>query len=286
MRLSIENYTLCRRFGDEKAIEMLADAGFGAMDYSFYWLPESENFLNGDYIAHARKVRAWADANHIAIAQAHAPFDLELTQSAEKQAHDYEQIRRAIACAGIMGVEQIIVHNLLTPDPADFHDVNLKYFRSLEADAAAAGVRIAVENLWAVESGKIVGGRLSTPAELSAFLDELDPAHFCGCIDLGHAAIVGEDPAEFIRKLGVPKLTALHVQDTDLMHDSHTLPTLGKHDWDAITGALAETGYDGDLTFEIFAFLGALPKESLGDALRLAASVGRKLISDIEKKRS
>ena len=287
MRLSIENYVIRKHFGDEQAIAMLAEAGFDAMDFSFYWMPKEENFLDrDDYLDHARAVRIWADKAGIAITQGHAPFDLNiLYDSKEKQAYDYEQIRRAIACAGAMGIEQIIVHNLITANAADFEDVNLKFFRSLEPDAAKAGVRIAVENLWGVDDGKIVGGRLSTPATLSAFLDKLDPAHFCGCIDLGHAAIVGEDPAQFIRNLGVPKLAALHVQDTDLMHDTHTLPYLGKHDWDAITSALAETGYDGDLTFEIFAFLGALPKETLGEALKLAHSVGRKLINGIEKKR-
>lgn len=286
MRLSIENYVIRKHFGDEAAIKLIAGAGFDALDFSFYWMPEGENFLDrDDCIAHAQAVRSWADARGIAITQAHAPFDLDLNDSAEKQAYDYDQIRRAIACAGVMGAEQIIVHNLVTADAADFRDVNLKFFRSLEADAKKAGVRIAVENLWGVADGKIVGGRLSTPETLSDFLDELGPENFCGCIDLGHAAIVGEDPADFIRALGVPKLAALHVQDTDLEHDSHNLPTLGRHDWASITAALAETGYDGDLTFEIFAFLGALPKETLGEALKLAHAVGRKLISDIESKR-
>lgn len=284
LQLSIENYVIRRHFGDERAIAMIADAGFDAMDFSFYWMEGERNFLIGDgYREHAHSVRAWADARGISISQAHAPFDLELTDAKEKQAFDYDQIVRSIRCAGIMGVEQIIVHNLLTQNPDDFEAINLEFFKSLEGVAAENGVRIAVENLWTRKDGRIVGERFSTPKSLSAFLDRLNSAHFCGCIDLGHAAITGEDPADFIRALGTPKLQSLHVQDTDLAGDSHNLPWLGRHDWASITRALAEVNYSGDITFEIFGFLGALPRETLPDALRLAHAVGRRLIAGIKK---
>lgn len=287
MKLSIENYTLRRRFGDKKALELIAQAGFDCIDFSFYWMPEGERILEQEnYLDYARQVRSWADELGLFITQGHAPFDLSLTDNAEKQAYDYNQILRSIEFAGILGIEQLIVHNLLTDDPADFYDVNLRFFRSLEKTAASAGVKIAVENLWATKDGKIIGGRFSTPEDLSYFLDELGPENFCGCIDIGHSQITGVDPAEFIRKLGSEKLRALHVQDTDLQHDSHTLPYLGKHDWSSITAALADTGYSGDLTFEIFAYLGAIPTESMPAALALAHSVGRKLISDIESHRN
>lgn len=282
MKLSIEHHVLRKHFGDEQAIRMIAQAGFDAMDFSFYWMGEASILNREDRIDYARRLRAVADECHLSITQAHAPFDLSLTAPIEKQACDYEQIVRSIEFSGILGVRQIIVHNIAAPDPADFIKTNLEFFRSLEQPARAAGVRIAVENLWGFENGKIVGGRLSTPAELSAFLDQLNPEYFCGCIDLGHAAIIGEDPAGFIRALNTPKLQALHVQDTDLMRDTHTLPFLARHDWPSICRALADVRYEGDLTFEIFGFLGALPREALPAALKLAHDVGRRLIADIQ----
>lgn len=283
MKLSIENYTLRRHFGDKKALELIARPGFDSMDFSFYWMPEGERILDRpDYLDYAREVRAWADEYGLEINQGHAPFDLSLADTKDKQAYDYSQIIRSIEFSGILGIKQLIVHNLVTENPADFHDINLEFFRSLESIAQAAGVKIAVENLWNIKDGRIIGGRFSTPEELSAFLDELGPDNFCGCIDLGHAQITGVDPADFIRKLGTPKLQALHVQDTDLAHDTHTLPYLGKHSWESITSALRETGYSGDLTFEIFAFLGAFPKDALPSALSLAHTIGRKLIEAIE----
>ena len=41
--------------------------------------------------------------------------------------------------------------------------------------------------------------------------------------------------------------------------------------------------YAGDLTFEIFAFLNSFPKEALFSALRLAHTIGRGLIRDINR---
>ena len=46
MKLSIENHVIRKAFGDEKAIEMIAQAGFDAMDFSFYWMPREEDILD------------------------------------------------------------------------------------------------------------------------------------------------------------------------------------------------------------------------------------------------
>lgn len=284
MKLAMEHYVLRNRFGDEEAVRMIARAGFDAMDFSFYWAPRETNILDFDNrIEYTQKLRAVADESGLAISQAHAPFDLNLNDPPEKQARDYEQILRSIELAGLLGVRQIVVHNLVTEKDSDFERVNLAFFKSLEGAAAKANVRIAVENLWKMDGDHIVGGRLSTPDALSAFLDQLDPARFCGCIDVGHAAIVGEDPARFIRCLGAKRLQALHIQDTDLTRDLHLLPYLGKHNWPEITRALGEIGYQGELTFEIFRFLTGFPNEALADAICFAHRIGRLLIAEIEQ---
>ena len=284
MRLSIENYVPRKTFGDEKAIEMIAAAGFDAIDFSFYWSLKENNILDRqDYLDQARHLREYAQKHGLAITQAHAPFDLKLTDEREKQAYDYEQIRRSIECAGVMGAEQIIIHNLPTADPEDFFETNLAFFRSFEETARRSGVKIGVENLCNRIENRPMPGRLGTPEELHAFLDQLNPEVYCICIDLGHARLVYSDPAEFIRKIGRPRLQSLHVQDTYYLLDAHTLPYLGKQNWSDITSALAEVDYEGDFTLEVFLFLGAFPKEALTDGLRLAHTVGRGLIADIEK---
>jgi sugar phosphate isomerase/epimerase len=56
-------------------------------------------------------------------------------------------------------------------------------------------------------------------------------------------------------------LHALHVHDNDYIDDRHTLPGLGRMDWEEIMKALAEIDYDGDFTYEADNFLVNIPRE-------------------------
>lgn len=283
LRLSIENHVPRLAYGDEKAIEMIAQAGFDAIDFSFYWMPEGQNILDGDdYLSYAAKVRACADRHDIAISQTHAPFDFTLADDKENQAYHHEQIRRSIEFSGVLGAKCIVIHNLPTSDLSDFFETNLVFFKSFEETARKSGVKIAVENLVAREENRPMPGRLGTPEELSAMLDQLDPEVYCACIDLGHAQLVTKDPAAFIRRIGTPRLQSIHVQDTIYHLDAHTLPYLGRQNWYDITSALAEVNYTGDFTLEVFLFLNTFPKEALADALKLAHTVGRGLIEKVD----
>ena len=49
--------------------------------------------------------------------------------------------------------------------------------------------------------------------------------------------------------------------------------------------ALAETGYTGDLTFEVYKFYQNLPDAAIPHALKMAEAVGRHMIGIFEKNR-
>ena len=286
MKASIDYHFPRKAFGDERALQVIREAGFEALDFTFYWLPEDEDPLNQpNYAQYARKLRAVADDCGLFVTQAHAPFVFNSTDTPEKQAHDLRNLHRSLEFAAILGANSIVVHNVTTENPADFRSYNLDFYNGFADECRAHGIKIAVENLWSMKDNKVVGGRLSTPEELSAFLDQLDPACFCACIDVGHSAIVGQNPGDFIRKLGTPKLQALHIQDTDLMRDSHMLPFLGKHNWEDITKALAEADYQGDFSLEVFNFTRNIPKEELPLALKLASRIAHHLIDQVEEYR-
>ena len=68
------------------------------------------------------------------------------------------------------------------------------------------------------------------------------------CFDTNH--LLGEDPVEFIKKIG-RKLVSLHVSDYDFINERHWLPGEGKMDWQAILKALDEVGYNGVWLYEI-----------------------------------
>jgi sugar phosphate isomerase/epimerase len=123
----------------------------------------------------------------------------------------------------------------------------------------------------------------SRPEEFCRYVDALDSPHVTACLDLGHAHLVGQTPEGMIRTLG-SRIGALHVHDNDLVHDLHTLPFVGKIDWEAVTEALAEISYSGDFTFEADSFISPIPHELIPDALAFMARVGRELIGKIAQK--
>ena len=114
-------------------------------------------------------------------------------------------------------------------------------------------------------------------------LDAVDSPWIDGCLEIGHSALTGYDPADFIRTMGNQRLKALHVHDVDYHTDKHNMPFMEKLEWESICTALGEIGYDGDFTFEADNFLFKFPNELKADACALMAKTGRYLISRKEK---
>ncbi len=85
-----------------------------------------------------------------------------------------------------------------------------------------------------------------------------------------------------IHALGHDRLTALHVHDNDKRDDRHTAPYLGGMDWGAITQALADIRYQGDLTLEADAFLSGFPDALIAQAASFLQAIGRHLIAQIK----
>jgi sugar phosphate isomerase/epimerase len=128
--------------------------------------------------------------------------------------------------------------------------------RSLEEIAAAAaplGVRVAVE---------VIPNALSAARTLPQFIeDDLDlPAAGVGiCLDLGHAALMG-DVADAI-DLVSGELVTTHVHDNRGRRDDHLVPFDGKIDWATALMALQKVGYEGMLLFELAST--GTPRETL-----------------------
>lgn len=123
--------------------------------------------------------------------------------------------------------------------------------RALEQVAALGrrgrqlGVRVALENVW--------HGMLLSPAEMAAFIDELDDDHVGACLDVGNCTLNGY-PQHWVRALG-QRIVKLHVTDTRRrrgMLMQFVQPGAGDVDWAATTAALREVGYQGWATVEAF----------------------------------
>lgn len=283
MKLSVENHTLRKRYGDETAIKMLKEAGFDSIDYSYYWLEDTDDALGSNYIEHAVKVRQLLDENCMTCNQAHAPFALTYGSTFDLSEKEYAKIVRSMESAAILGAEHIVVHSLGVPNSVDCFAYNLGFYKSLEPYCEKFGIRIAIENLFEYDQKRKTfrKGRLHTPELLNGMIKALNSPWFVVCIDVGHAAVTGFEPEELIQGFDHQTLKSLHIHDNDYLSDRHALPCTGDFNWDKITGALKSIDYNGDFTLEIFAYLNRFDDEMMQDALMFAGKVGRHLMKKI-----
>ena len=291
MKLSTQTHAMVDSFGPEEGVRKLAEAGYDALDYSFFEMASGEGpWLKRDWKARAKRIRALADELGIEINQAHAPFP----SSKGSEPFDTEirkRIIRSMEVASIMGVKQIIVHPVqhLTyrGHEKELFDMNVEFYRSLIPECERLNIRVCVENMWQRDEKRryIVNSVCATSEEFNAMLDTIDSPWIVGCLDVGHTALVGAEPQDFIRAMGNKRLQALHVHDVDYLSDCHTMPFVERLEWEEICKALGEIDYQGYFTFEADTFLFKLPKELREDGAKLMVKVGRYLAGKVESYR-
>ena len=302
MRLATQTHCLANRFGLEKTVDILADVGFSAIDFTAF---ASEEFYtdahSDDYYT---ELRRRAEARGVPFVQAHAPFNSSFPEQ-EKTEKRFHEIVRSMKSAALLGVKNIVVHPYqhLTyfeeGVPERLFEMNMAFYRRLIPYAEEYGIRVCTENMYQQEGVIVKHSACSKAEEMARYFDEMNHPLFGCCLDVGHTVLVGEDPAVFARTLGAERLTCLHVHDVDGMHDNHTVPYFGAiYEWDSHMGGysggvnwerfmreLARIGYTGDLTYEADKFYSRLPEENTLDAARFMANMGHYLISVYEDAR-
>ncbi len=284
MLLSTQTSRLSRRFGDEKAIEIIHNSGFDAFDYTFTDRGENDPVLKDGFRDYFKNLREFADKTGIVCNQAHARFPVAVYGKEEWNRHQYSAVLRDIEAASVLGAKIIVVHPIHCGYPFEgMYERNIDFYGGLIEYCDKFGIKIALENMWRNDPkrGFIIADACSGAENFAALLDGLGNSCFTACLDLGHCGLVGEEAQDAIRTLG-GRIGALHVHDNDYLHDSHTLPYMGKMEWDNILSALAEVGYSGDFTYEADSFLDGFPDDLLPEASKFMEIVGRKMISDIK----
>ena len=290
MLLVTQTHVLDRRFGMKKTIEMLAEAGFDGIDLSMFEMTYNpDSALNSpDRFNILKNYQKIAESCNITFRQAHAPFSFKDRTDEGWEKENVPAIKRSIEAAGFLGIQEIVVHPKMMP-PHTYNkdkllEINLELYNSLKETAKASGTKIALENMWERDPRRkniIVDSVCASPEEINQYLDALNDEVFTFCLDVGHCALVGREPQDMIRTLG-KTIGALHVHDTDYIDDLHTLPYIAKHNWNEITAALGQIGYDGDFTFESDNFINRFDESMTKDVLDFMVKVGRNLISKVE----
>ncbi len=291
MLLSTQNQDLLRMFGFEKAVTILKNAGFDAYDMSlFYMFTDAENCeLNTENCRErAKEMRNFADAIGLPCNQAHAPF--ASSKGDEQDEWRFETIVRSMEIASILGAKCIVVHPKKHLDymtqKQELWDMNMAFYKRLLPYCEQFGITVALENMWHYnpKTEHIADSVCSRPEEFLAYLEALNSPWLVACLDIGHAALTDEDIPTFIRTLGKKHLQALHVHDVDFKKDRHTLPYMMDIAWAPVLDALAEIGYEGDLTFEADVFIRKLPAPLVETGVKFMADVGRYMVDTVKAK--
>lgn len=287
MRLSTQTDYLNKVFGFEKAIDMLAEAGYDCIDFSAYF---EEHYTDVHDKSFYTEMRKYAESKGLTFNQAHAPFASSFNDDEEKTEKRFWEIVTAMKNASYLGVENIVVHPYIhiryhiEGNPEILFEKNMQFYRRLIPYCEEYGIKVALENMWDRAHSNLIGHcACSRPGEFVRYMDELNNDCFVGCLDIGHTMLVREETDLFIKALGNKRLKCLHVHDVVADQDLHTLPYFGVTDWDSVMKALAEIDYKGDLTFEADCFFNGKPVELLQDTANYMAKTGRILISKFEE---
>ena len=290
MILSTSNGGLHQRYGFEGATELLKKAGFDAIDMDLCVLEKDDSvFWDSTYKYRAAELREHAESLGMSFNQSHAPFHYNW----KNNPNEYEErfmpgMIRTLEISALLGCKQAVVHPIHHQEyighEEEQFELNIKFYRDLLPYAKEFGVKIALENMWQNEVKRKRPGYdvCSLATEFVRYIDTLDDGMFTACLDLGHSGMVGEEAQDAIRILGHDRLGALHVHDNDYCADQHTLPYLGKMDFEAIMKALADVDYVGEFTYETARYYGRMPDEMMLPALRFMADMGRYLDSRFE----
>ncbi|MEA4832564.1 MAG: sugar phosphate isomerase/epimerase family protein [Oscillospiraceae bacterium] len=247
------------------AFDRIKKAGFNAVDYSFYFLPDDGSGIlaasDTEFDDYFMRLSAHAREIGLSLIQSHA----HLYGFAENNA-DEERIRavylREIRAAGIMKCPYIVIHPAIPPRykyfeyRAQTRKYNLKWLGSLIPALESADVRLGVENMFNYDYEKscICPTVCTTAAEMLDYCDMLGE-RFVACLDIGHANLIhckdfdDVTPEKMINTLG-GRLNLLHVHDNDGISDLHMTPFTCSLDFKLVANALKNINYSGAITLE------------------------------------
>ena len=268
-RTSTEIGSISRIVGEERAVELVAKAGFDAWDFSLYnmWKWDKKNkravvpthpLSSSEYLAFARRLRKIGEDFGIHCNQSHAPHP--------SVPCGIDNLLRSIECTAEVGAEICVIH----PDNNSTPEQNAEMYMKLLPYAKACGVKIATENMWNWNNALDIAApaACSSAESFVAHLKAIDDPYFVACLDIGHAEMRGlnSSAVDMIYALG-NKLCALHIHDNDKHRDSHQIPGSMNIDFASVASALKNVGYNGYYTLEAYNFLAGRENTEVLDGL-------------------
>ena len=288
MNIGMTTGDLASRYGDRKALRLLKQSGFECVDYSGfkYSAPADFDRNSRDFAEYYNGLRAYSQSIGISIHQTHTTIPC-FSLDPEKARVMFDIAVSAIYASARLGAEYIVLHPITLSDIGGTYkeklDFSVEYFKKLEGYLKDAGIKGAVENVYArspeTHSICAVAGSL---AKDIAYISDMSGDSFCNCLDIGHLFLTGED---FMNAASIlaDRIKVLHVHDNDGVNDNHTAPFECSIQWEKVCDALKSIGYNGVFNFEADGFLARLPDEMVIPRLEYLYKMGRYLAGKIEK---
>ena len=271
--------------GEEKAIELIARAGFDAWDFSMFTMcdydweagalrPNSHPLAGNDYLKFARRLKQVGLDNGIICNQSHAPFPVRC-----KPIRDH--MKRAIECTAEAGGEICVIH----PDNNKSPEENAEMYLELLPFAKEHGVKIATENMWNWnhEEDHATDAACSHHDNFKAHIEAVNDPFLVACLDIGHSEMKGLSTTseQMIHTLG-SHLQALHIHDNDMWHDSHQIPFSMSIDFEKVVRALKDINYGGYFTLEADSYLRAFDETNMDKGIKDLYNAVRRLADMFE----
>jgi len=281
--------------GEEEAIRLLARAGDDGVDFALDRETDMSVFPNvmiGDrpdykeWTAHLYQVAREAG---ISCSVAHAA-DCSGCMDPEKNQIIFNQIVRGMEIAAMMEARAIVVHSYgdmgnFLDHREDYMQRNLTFFQNLLPYAKEYNIRIALENSPDKRSNdpneRYKPGFCSTAEMFCETIDRLGSEWFTACVDVGHAAMCGIEPASLIRGLGKERLFMLHIHDNDGTSDQHTIPYTESVNFKEMIKALGDIQFDGVLDMEVMHPFYSMPSKLMPSLAKHVCDIGRYMQTQI-----
>lgn len=268
---------------DEK-FALVKELGYDAVDFDLS--DTNQPYYKDDVLLaeFCKEVCSASEKYGIEIFQIHGPWPTDdTTEESRKEVWKY--MHRAVYACHLMNSKYVVIHPQMPygwyeePDSDYAESVTLDLIRDLLPDCEKYGVIVCLENM------PFRNQRISPMKNIVAAVEKINSPFVGICFDTGHCNFLHDDIAENIC-LATPYLKVLHVHDNRTDADSHDLPFFGTIDWNVFAKALAESGYDGVLSFETVGLRYGAGSEALVSAYnKLTAEIAKELARMVERER-
>ena len=281
----------------EESLARAKRLGFETMDLGFPQLaydataktilPSRYDLSAEEFMQPYVNMKKYAEQFEIGIAHAHAPFPIWRKGEDEHNAFMMTALEKVMRTCAAVGCPAVVVHPVTRSNKKDEWETNMSLYRQLMPIAKETGVKICLENLFTVGTGRVLEGVCADAEEAVRYIDALNAEAgadcFGFCFDVGHANLLHKNIRRYLEILG-NRLTCLHIHDNDGQNDLHMAPyTQTRYyktctcalDWELFIEGLRSIGYRGSMCFETFRVTNLTPQPLWDSALTHIINIGK-----------